>query len=118
MINPCLTPKNHPRLKVEVKLDKWQEIDCLIDTGFSGGISLPETFQTKLTRRPLGFQEYELADGSRTIFAIYEVRVKYAGRIKITSLVFTKSEDSLLGIEFLTGLRLVLDLKNFSISLE
>lgn len=117
-VNPYLAANKQPRLKVKIYLSSWQEVDCLIDTGFSGGIALPESFQSKIKKEPLGFQEYELADGSRVIFALYEAKIRYKKKLKITNLLFTKSEDALVGIEFLSGFKFVLDLKKFSIIIE
>ncbi len=117
-MNPYLTPKNHARLKVKINLSSLTEIDCLIDTGYSGGIALPESYQSELKTKPLAFQEYELADGSKVIFAIYETKIQYKGVSKLVNLIFTKSEDSLLGIEFLNGFRFILDLKQSKVTLE
>ena len=72
-MNPYLTPEKHPRVKIQVSLSSLKEIDFLIDTGFSGGISLPESL--KPDKRPIGYQEYELADGSKVVFDLFEVKV-------------------------------------------
>lgn len=118
MSNPYLTPQNHPRVKIGVLKGSFKKkVDCLIDTGFSGGLALPESYQAQLKLRPLAYQELELADGSWVVFAVYEIKIKYKQLIRTISLIFTKSEDALLGIEFLEGLKLVLDLKKKKISL-
>ena len=117
-MNPYLTPQNHPRVKVVIlKGFLKKKVDCLIDTGFSGGLALPEFYQTQLKLKPLAFQELELADGSLVAFAVHKIRVQYKDSAKTVSLIFTKSEDALLGIEFLEGLKFVLDLKERKISL-
>lgn len=117
MKNPYLSPHYHPRVKIKVLLNQGVEADCLIDTGFSGGISLPQSYSKKLKEKPLGFQEYELADGSRVTFPIYEIEINYQKHAKTISLIFTNSEDVLVGIEFLRGLRFVLDLKKSQVYL-
>lgn len=115
-MNPYLTSEKHPRIKVKVSLSSSEQIDCLIDTGFSGGISLPESL--KPTEKIVGYQEYELADGSRVVFDLYEAKVTYNGVSKLVTAIFSKSEDALIGIEFLEGFRFILDLKLFKTSLE
>lgn len=117
-MNPYLTSKNQPRVKFEIGLLSWEKLDRLIDTGFSGGIALYESFQAKIIEKPLGFQEYELADGSLVIFAIYEIKVRYQNISKIVNLLFTKSKDTLVGIEFLEGFTFLLDLKKLKVSLK
>lgn len=117
-MNPYLTPKKQPRVNLNVFLSSWIELDFLIDTGFSGGIAIPESFKSYIKQQPLGFQEYELADGSRVIFGIHITKVKYNNKSKTVNCLFTKSDDALVGIEFLEGFSLILDLKKFKVSLE
>lgn len=117
-MNPYLDPQNHPHLKVKVLLSSWKPVDCLIDTGFSGGIALPENYLVGFKERPIVYQEYELADGSFTTFAVYQSKVRFKEISKEITLFFTKSNGGLLGIEFLTGFRLALDLKQLLVTLE
>ena len=115
-MNPYLTPERHPRVKIKISLSVLKEIDFLLDTGFSGGVSLPERLKPR--ERPIGYQEYELADGSRVVFDLFEVKANYQGIPKTVTAIFSKSEDALVGIEFLEGLILTLNLKKFTISLK
>ena len=117
-MNPYLNPQNQPHLKLEVLLSGWTTVDCLIDTGFSGGIALPETYLSGIKQSPAVYQEFELADGSYTTFAVYQTKVRFGKIVKDSTLFFTKSSEGLVGIEFLTGFKLTLDLKKKAISLE
>lgn len=117
-MNPYLNPQNQPHLKLEVLLNSWMTVDCLIDTGFSGGIALPETYLSNYKQTPAVFQEFELADGSYTTFAVYQAKVKFGEIVKDSTLFFTKSSEGLIGIEFLMGLKLMLDLKMAVVKLE
>lgn len=114
-MNPYLTPQKHPRLKAKISLSTKEKIDFLIDTGFSGGISLPIKLKPKT--RPISYQEYELADGSRKVFDIFESEITYNGISKVVTVIFNEKEDSLIGIEFLDGFKFILDLKNYKTSL-
>lgn len=117
-MNPYLDGQNNPHLKLEVFLSSWVAIDCLIDTGFSGGVALPVSLLSAFKKKPIAYQEYELADGSFTTFGIYKARVRFEEVNKEITLLFTKSKEGLVGIEFLTGFRLLLDLKKFQIKLR
>ena len=56
-MNPYLDKGNNPHVEVKVFLSKWTLIDCYLDTGFSGGISLPNKYRNLfLSRKPLSFQ--------------------------------------------------------------
>lgn len=116
-MNPYLDPQNNPHVKVKLLLSSLVTVDCLIDTGFSGGIALPESFLVSFKQKPVGYREYELADGSFTTFAVYKTKVKYKSVSKEITLIFTKSDEGLVGIEFLQGKKFVLDLKKFTVNL-
>lgn len=117
-MNPYLDQQNNPHIRIDIFLSGWITTDCLIDTGFSGGIALPKRFQKHSLQKPVLYQKYELADGSFTSFSLYETKIRFKSIAKATTLFFTKSTEGFVGIEFLTGFKLVLDLKKFLIVLE
>lgn len=117
-MNPYLDPQNNPHIIIKVKLSSWHTVDCLIDTGFTGGIVLPDSFLKGLKEKPVAYQEYELADGSFATFAVYQTKVKFKKVSKELSLFFTKSKEGLIGMEFLYGFKLVIDLRKMAMSLE
>jgi clan AA aspartic protease len=117
-VNPYLDQNHHPHLKTKVFLSDWVEVDCLIDTGFSGGLALPEIFLKQFEKNPAAYQEYELADGSTTNFAVYQGKVNFKNTLKKITLVFTKSPEALVGLEFLDGFRFVLDLKKKQVEID
>lgn len=117
-MNPYLNKENNPYIKIDVFISKWTTIGAIIDTGFAGGISLPKKYLRFFNNRiPLTIQRFVLADGSTKLYPIYEANVRYKGKVKSVYLVFS-GEQALVGIEFLTGFKFVLDLKKFSVSLE
>jgi clan AA aspartic protease len=67
------------RLTLRGHDDRNMEVEFAIDTGFNGWITLPPSVISQLglpwRRRGLG----ELADGSESIFDIYEVNVVWDG---------------------------------------
>lgn len=117
-MNLYLDPQNHPRIRIGIQLSVLKTIDCLIDTGFSGGVAVPETYRTSFRKKPVGYQEYELADGSRTTFALYTTVVTFQNRSKKVTIFFTGGTDGLVGIEFLMGWCWIVDLKHYSINAE
>lgn len=67
------------RLKVRGPTEQDQEIEAVIDTGFDGWLSLPSSIiaQLGLTWRQRG--RALLADGSESVFEIYEATVDWDG---------------------------------------
>ncbi len=112
--------KNHyPHVKLNLRNDKKTiKVDCLIDTGFSSGIALSQRLQSKLRLAPVARQDFEMADGSIVSFDVYLVNATYNNVKKKLVLVFTKSDDNLVGMEFLDGFRFLLDLKGYKIVLD
>lgn len=118
-MNLYLDKKNHPHIKIKIFLSSAPEIvDCYIDTGFSGGISLPDSFHPKFKQESFTIQDFELADGSIITSDVYKIKAQYEHVSKNISLIFSSSRDTLIGIEFLLGFKFVLDLKKFKILLE
>ena len=117
-MNPYLTPQNNPHVKIKIFLSSWKEVDCLIDTGFSGGIALAKKYKTASLVKPIASQKYELANGSITEFELYQMKTRFKNKTKEVLIFFTQSEENLAGIEFLNGYKFFLDLKNLKVSLE
>ena len=116
-MNPYLDRERSPHIKVEIFLFSWIDFDCIIDTGFAGGISIPKHFQNYFkSRQPLTFQRFILADGSTRLHPLYETKVKFKNKEKTIFIVFS-GKEALVGIEFLLGFRFVLDLKKFLVIL-
>jgi len=59
-----------------------------------------------------------LANGSSVFFDVFKMKVKFKKQTKEILAVFTKSKDNLVGLEFLSNLRFILDLKEKNVSLS
>ena len=117
-MNPYLDIQKNPHIQVKVDGKESFVIDCFIDTGFTGGIILPTKYKNYFQDKPNFMQRFILADGSLMPVGLYKIRVGYKNINKVVSGFFTKSKEALIGIEFLTGLRFILDLKKFTVSLD
>lgn len=113
-----LSPHNTPRAIVTVAFATPITVDCIIDTGFTGGIALPLSYQASFSQAPSTYQQYQMADGSYTTFRLYTVAVTYDKITKDVTLFFINNSESLVGIEFLTGFRLLMDLQKRKIELR
>lgn len=117
-MNVYLTPHNSPRVKVGIRLSgRQKQIDCLIDTGFSSGLALNQSFLRHTHFPVVARQKFELADGSQIVFDVYFATVEFGGKKRQLRTVFTESKDNIVGMEFLDGLEFNLNLKNHTIKL-
>ena len=97
-------------LTVQGQAGQSQDIEAVIDTGFSGFLTLP----TALVRELELFYQYRgravLADGSEAFFHVYEVNVLWDGRLM-------RIEADAADATPLVGMRLM-DRHNLNIDIE
>jgi len=104
---------NHPFIQLRVKIPKtgWKKLDCLIDTGFSGGIALPKNFRQNFSEDKFIESRFTLADGSEMMTDVTYTKVEYDGKEKEVAIVFIGDLGCLVGVEFLDQMKFCLDLK-------
>jgi clan AA aspartic protease len=86
----------------------WEEIQGVIDTGFTGYLTLPPA---RVAAHQLPFQQrqtYTLGDGSRVVFEVYLATVLWHGLDRDIA-VLAAEGDCLIGMRLLRGHRLSID---------
>src|SRR5947207_1145487 len=101
------------RIRITVKglRGRQQQVEAIIDTGYSASLTLPPAliaalglpWQTKDTAR--------LADGSECIFSVYEARIVWDGKVR-QILVDEADADPLVGMRLLKGHELKLQVRS------
>ena len=87
-------------LTVQGPLGEPREIEAVIDTGFTGFLTLPSALVTELGLAYRDRGRAILADGSEAIFDIYDVAVLWDSRLRNTRAVAA-------GVVPLVGMRLL-----------
>ena len=82
-----------------------QEIEAVIDTGYTGCLTLPSTIITTLGLSWCMRQEGILGDGSICMFNVYEASVIWDGQIRIVEINESET-DPLVGMGLLEGYEL------------
>ncbi len=85
-----------------------QVIDTVIDTGFSGFLSLPSAIITTLDLPWSASDIVTLGDGSETLFDLYTATVIWDGQYREIYIAESETEP-LLGMALLYGYRLQVD---------
>jgi clan AA aspartic protease len=85
-----------------------QVIDTVIDTGFSGFLSLPSAIITSLNLPWSASDIVTLGDGSETLFDLYTATVIWDGQYREIYIAESETEP-LLGMSLLYGYRLQVD---------
>jgi clan AA aspartic protease len=90
-------------------INKQQKVvDTVIDTGFSGFLSLPSSIITSLDLPWSASDIVTLGDGSETLFDLYTANVIWDGQYREIYIAESETEP-LLGMALLYGYRLQVD---------
>lgn len=95
------------RLTVRDANGQEHERDAVVDTGFDGWLSLPPDFILALGLQPQRLGRAVLADGSETLFAVYEVTVLWDGQPRLVP-IYELDAAPLVGMSLMYGYELVL----------
>jgi clan AA aspartic protease len=93
------------RLKVKGIRGRQQQVDAIIDTGYTGSLTLPPALIAALGLRWQTVDRVTLADGSECIFEVYEAKVVWDGNVR-RILVDEADADPLIGMRLLRGFEL------------
>lgn len=79
MIRGRVTADGAPRVRIEVLDETGQArpIAAVLDTGFTGDLSLPSSNLSSLGLRPVGQRMFRLADGGTSVMNTYSGRVNW-----------------------------------------
>ncbi len=85
-----------------------QELEAVVDTGFNGSLSLPPSVIAKLDLPFRRRGRAVLADGSESLFDIYEAIVLWDGQPRRVAIDAVET-DSLIGMTLLYGYELTVE---------
>jgi clan AA aspartic protease len=87
---------------------KLKSVDAVIDTGFTGFLSLPSAIIKELNLSWTYRDRATLGDGSETLFDVYDAEVIWNGQYQEIEINAAETEP-LLGMRMLRGYRLQVD---------
>lgn len=90
------------RLTVIGRNGREHEVEAVIDSGYSGSLTLPPALITALDLRWRGVEQATLADGSTCVFQVYVGKLLWDGKVR-TILVDEADADPLIGMRLLRG---------------
>jgi clan AA aspartic protease len=79
------------------------EVEAILDTGFTGHLTLPRTIVDKLAPRSQGVREAVLADGHRVALETFRARVVWDGETREVQVLASRGGDALVGMALLWG---------------
>ena len=99
------------RITVRGLQRRKQEIEAIVDTGYTASLTLPPALITALGLRWQSMDTARLADGSECIFSVYEARIVWDGKVR-QILVDAADADPLVGMRLLKGHELKMQVRS------
>ena len=99
------------RSKVIGSRGREQEVEAVIDTGYTASLTLPPALIGTLGLRWQSLDRGTLADGSECLFDVYDARVVWDGKLRRV-LVAEADTDPLVGMRLLRGYELKLQVRS------
>jgi clan AA aspartic protease len=96
------TGEGRIRLTVKGRQGREQEIEAVVDTGYTASLTLPRAMIQALRLRWQTVERFQLADGSICLFDVYEAKVLWDGKLR-QILVDEADADPLVGMRLLKG---------------
>ena len=90
------------RLKVRGRRGRVQEVEAVIDSGYTGAFTLPSALISNLGLRWQSVERATLADGSTCVFQVYVGKLVWDGKVR-TILVDEADAAPLVGMKLLRG---------------
>jgi clan AA aspartic protease len=98
------------QLKIRGPRGRKREFDAVIDTGYNASLSLPSAVIASLGLRWQSFGRGILADGSESLFDVYEAEVEWDRKV-VRILVDEADTDPLIGMALLNGYELKIQVR-------
>lgn len=92
---------------LRLRLMAGETVECLVDTGFTGALVLPQGIVARLGLTVVGREVFEMVGGRQFVAGVALAEIEWLGATKTVRVIV--SEDTLLGTELLDGTRLVID---------
>ena len=98
------------RLKLKGPRGREQEIEAVIDTGYTASLTLPPALIQALGLRWQTVDRFKLADGSIRVFDVYEANVVWDRKVR-EILVDEADAEPLVGMRLLKGHKLKMQVR-------
>ena len=92
------------RIRLTIRGRRGREcvVEAVIDTGFTGALTLPTSSIVRLNLRQRGVGRATLADGGTCVFRVFEAKLIWDGKMRAV-LVAEADADPLVGMKLLRG---------------
>ena len=93
---------------VKVRLS-GEVVECVVDTGFDGGLMLPRAVADHLQISIIGRLAFEMVGGMRMFAQVGLADIEWLDEVREIEIILSDGNDALIGTELLTGTTLSID---------
>ena len=112
MIHGFVNENDEPLVPITLLLkNRPKHFKAVLDTGFNGYLSVPESIVQRSGWYFSGYEEYEIATGDRVRERVYLGEVLFDRRRLTTHIVTSRAKDVLIGTKLLSGKTLQVNFK-------
>jgi clan AA aspartic protease len=101
---------------LRLQLSAGETVECMVNTGFTGALVLPQALVTRLNLPVVGREVFEMVGGRQFIASVAFADMEWLGETRTVRVII--SEDTLLGTELLDGTRLTIDYVDHTLSVS
>lgn len=101
---------------LRLRLSAGETVECLVDTGFTGALVLPQALVTRLKLPVVGREVFEMVGGRQFIASVAFADIEWLGETRTVRVIV--SDDTLLGTELLEATRLIIDYIDHTLSVS
>jgi clan AA aspartic protease len=94
---------------VVVRFGSGSAIECVVDTGFDGGLMLPRAVLSEIQIEVSGRVTFEMVGGATMSAEVGLSEIEWLGRLQQVEVIVSESEDALIGTELLIASTLTVD---------
>jgi clan AA aspartic protease len=98
------------RLLVKGRQGREQKVEAVLDSGYTGSLTLPRGLIQALDLRWQAVDRFRLADGSIAVFDVYEGKVVWDGRVRQIT-VDEADAEPLVGMRLFKGHKLEMEVR-------
>ena len=103
---------------VLVRLGDDAAIECIVDTGFDGGLILPRAFVSQIQIPIIGELTFEMVGGAKMSAQIGLTDIRWLGELREVEVIVSEGDDALIGTELLIGTTLIIDYQSSSLEIS
>ena len=119
MIRGFVNDNDEPILPITLILKRNpQKFKAVLDTGFNGYLSVPQTLVRESDWYFAGYEEYEIATGERVREQVYLCRIIFDRAPLESHAVASSANDILIGTKLLSNKILLVDFKKRTVRIE